>query len=87
MGHRLQQLLPFGRLIALSEFLRPIQLIPADDAILDEPFAAFGHLLVFPLRLQAFAWIADRDRAREDVDMLENRSIKAYQDAVQSVGI
>ena len=28
------------------------------------------HLLVFLLRLQEFTWIADRDRAREGVDML-----------------
>src|SRR5258708_38332273 len=39
MGHRLQQFLPFGRIIDLGEFLRQIQVIPADDAILDEPFA------------------------------------------------
>ena len=71
MGHRLQQFLPSGRIIDLGEFLRQIQVIPADDAILDEPFAGFGHLLVFLLRLQEFAWIADRDRAREGVDMLD----------------
>ena len=71
MGHRLQQFLPFGQIIDLGEFLRQIQVIPADDAILDEPFAGFGHLLVFLLRLQEFAWIADRDRAREGVDMLD----------------
>jgi hypothetical protein len=52
MGHRLQQFLPFGRIIELGEFLRQIQIIPTDDAILDEPFAGFGHLLVFLLRLQ-----------------------------------
>ena len=39
MGHGLQQFLPFGRIIDLGEFLRQIQVIPADDAILDEPFA------------------------------------------------
>ena len=44
--------------------------------MLDEPFAGFGHLLVFLLRLQEFAWTADPDRAREGVDMLENRSIR-----------
>ena len=38
MGHRLQQFLPFGRIIDLGEFLRQIQIIPTDDAILDEPF-------------------------------------------------
>ena len=46
-------------------------MIPANDAILDEPFARFGHLLVFLLRLQEFAWIADRDRARKGVNMLD----------------
>ena len=71
MGHRLQQFLPFGWIIDLGEFLRQIQVIPADDAILDEPFAGFGHLLVFLLRLQEFAWIADRDRAGEGVDMFD----------------
>ena len=29
MGHRLQQFLPFGQIIDLSEFLRQIQVIPA----------------------------------------------------------
>src|ERR1700692_1599927 len=71
MGHRLQQFWPFGRIIDLGEFLLQIQVIPADDAIVDEPFAGFGHLLVFLLRLQEFAWIACRDRAREGVDMLD----------------
>jgi hypothetical protein len=71
MGHGLQQFLPSGRIIDLGEFLRQIQVIPAGDAILDVPFAGFGHLLAFLLRLQEFAWIADRDRAREGVDMLD----------------
>ncbi len=52
MGHRLQQFLTSGRIIDLGEFLRQIQVIPADDAILDKPFAGFGHLLVFLRRLQ-----------------------------------
>ena len=71
MGHRLQQFLPFGWIIDLGEFLRQVQVIPADDAILDEPFAGFGHLLVLLLRLQEFTWIADRDRACEGVNMLD----------------
>jgi hypothetical protein len=33
MGHRLQQFLPFGWIIDLGEFLRQIEVIPADDAI------------------------------------------------------
>ncbi len=74
MGRRLQQFLPFGWIIDLGEFLRQVEVIPADDAILDEPFAGFGHLLVFLLRLQEFAWITDRDRAREGMDMLDAES-------------
>jgi integrase len=69
MGHRLQQFLPAGRIIDLGEFLRQKQVIPADDAILDEPLQASA--ISFLLRLQEFAWIADRDRAREGVDMLD----------------
>jgi hypothetical protein len=52
VGHHPRQFLSFGRIIDLGEFLREIQVIPADDAILDEPFAGFRHLLVFLLRLQ-----------------------------------
>jgi hypothetical protein len=36
--------------------------IPADDAILDEPFASFGHLLVFLLRLQLWEGRLRRNR-------------------------
>jgi hypothetical protein len=43
--------------------LRQVQVIPADDAILDEPFAGLGHLLVLLFRLQEFTRVADRDRA------------------------
>ena len=39
MGRRLQQFLPFGWIIDLGEFLQQVEVIPADDAILDEPFA------------------------------------------------
>ena len=35
MGDGLQQFLPFGWIIDLGEFLRQVQVIPADDAILD----------------------------------------------------
>jgi hypothetical protein len=43
MGHRLEKCLPFDRVIDLGEFLRQVKIVPADDAILDEPFARFGH--------------------------------------------
>jgi hypothetical protein len=71
MGDGLQQFLPFGWIIDLGEFLRQVQVIPADDAILDEPFAGLGHLLVLLFRLQEFTRVADRDRAGEAVHMLD----------------
>jgi hypothetical protein len=36
MGYRLQQFLPFGRIIDLGEFLRQIQVIPAERGDLKE---------------------------------------------------
>ena len=48
MGHRLQQFLSFGRIIDLGEFLRQIQVIPADDAILD--------VLMSRLQASAISW-------------------------------
>ena len=49
MGHRLQQFLPLGRIIDLGEFLRQIQVIPADggpgsiraEIYSKDPFLAF----------------------------------------------
>ncbi len=71
MGHRLQEFLALDRILDLDECLRQVQVIPADDAILDEPFARLGHLLVFFLRLQKLARVADRDRAGKAVYMLD----------------
>src|SRR5260221_7882912 len=71
MGRRLQQFLPFGWIIDLGEFLRQVEVIPADDAILDEPFAGFGHLLVFLLPLQECSWIADQYRPRQGMELLD----------------
>ena len=106
MGHRLQQFLPFGRIIDLGEFLRQIQVIPADDAILDEPFAGFGHLVVFLLRLfrhQMLTYLTSKGltdaqiqlisghESKKSLEVYQHLSLesfdKAYQDAVQSVGI
>ena len=58
------------RILDLGELLRQVLVIPADDAILDEPFAGLGHLLVFFLSLQKFSRAADRDGASEAVHML-----------------
>jgi hypothetical protein len=34
------------------------EIIPADNAVLDEPLAGFGHLLVFFFRLEEFLRVA-----------------------------
>jgi len=46
------------------------KIVPADDAVLDEPLARFRHFLFFFLRLQKLARIAHRDGAREAVRVL-----------------
>ena len=48
MGHCLQQFLPFGWIIDLGGFLRQVQVIPADDTILDEPLRSLGPEGVAP---------------------------------------
>ena len=53
------------RVVDFGEFLRQIEIIPADDAVFDEPFARFGHLLIVFLGLQKLAWVADGHGARE----------------------
>ena len=53
-----------------SSFRDRVEIIPADDAVFDEPLAGFGHLLVFFRGLQEFPWVGHRDGAREAVYML-----------------
>ena len=50
MGHRLQQFLPFSKISDLGESLRQIQVISADDAILDEPVKRQSHAAALLLR-------------------------------------
>ncbi|MDX6464950.1 MAG: hypothetical protein QOE55_8647, partial [Acidobacteriaceae bacterium] len=51
MGHRLEKRLPAGGILDLFQLLRKIEIIPANDAVLDEPLAGYRHLLVFFFRL------------------------------------
>src|SRR5437773_12354369 len=57
-------------ILGLFELLRQVEIVPADDAVLDEPLAAFRQLLVFLLRLQKLPRISHRDGAREAVCVL-----------------
>lgn len=66
----LQKFFPLQRVVDFSEFLRQIEVIPADDAVFDEPLARFGHLLIVFLALQELAWVADGHGAREAMHML-----------------
>ena len=71
MGHRIEECLPFSGIFDLLQLLRQVEIIPADDAVLDEPLAGFLHLLVFFLCLQEFPRVAYRDSARKAVHVLD----------------
>ena len=70
VGHRIEECLAVSGICDLLQLLGQLEIIPADDAVLDEPLAGFGHLLVFFLGLQEFPGVAHRDGAREAVYML-----------------
>lgn len=44
-----------------------VEVVPADDAILDQPIAGLGDLLILFLDLKELAWIADGDIAGEAI--------------------
>jgi hypothetical protein len=50
-AHRVEKRLPAGGILDLFQLLRKIEIIPANDAVLDEPLAGYRHLLVFFFRL------------------------------------
>ena len=89
MGDGLQQFLPFGWIIDLGEFLRQVQVIPADDAILVPPSDADLPEVQRPDRRTDSADF--RPRKQKSLEVYQHLSLesvdKAYQDAVQSVGI
>ena len=70
VGHSIEKRFPARGILGLFQLLRQVEIIPADDAVLDQPLAGFGQLLVFFLRLQKLARIAHRDSAREAVRVL-----------------
>ena len=49
------------RVCGLFDLAGKVQVIPADDAVLDEPVAAFRDLLLFFFRLREFTGIANGD--------------------------
>ena len=67
----LQKFRPLCRIFDLGEFLRQVQIIPADDGVFDEPFARFGHFLILLFGLQKLPWAADRHRPREAMHVLD----------------
>ena len=54
-----------------SELVLEVEVVPADDAVLDQPVARLGDLLLFLLGLQEFARIADGHVAGEAVGQLD----------------
>ena len=53
------------------DLAREIEVIPADDTVLDEPVAAFRNLLLFFFRLREFTGAANSDGARKFIDQLD----------------
>ena len=66
-GDRLQKRVTSGLIVCLGELLRQVQVIPADDAVLDQPLAAFGDFLFLLLRLNEFPRTTHRYGPRESV--------------------
>jgi len=54
-SNSLKQILPVLRISCLLDFLREIEVIPADDGVFDQPFAAFGDLLFVFFCLSKFS--------------------------------
>ena len=51
VGHSIEKHLPGHGILDLFQLLRQVEIVPADDAVFDEPLAGFRHLLVLFLRL------------------------------------
>ena len=68
-----QQPLPFFIRFCLGDFPAEIEIIPADDAVLDQPVAGFRDLLLFLFGLRELARIADGDSTGEAVGELDLR--------------
>lgn len=71
VGYRIEQGFAVGGLCGLLQLLGQIEIIPADDTVLDEPFARFLQLLVFFLRLEKLSRVADLDSPREAVHVFD----------------
>src|SRR5262249_19229415 len=59
------QLLPALRILLLPDLVRQIEIIPADDGVLDQTPAAFGNLLFDLFPIQELMVVAERDRFGE----------------------
>jgi len=58
VGHRVEKRLAALGIRDLFQLLRQIEIVPTDNAVLDEPLAGFGHLLVFFFCLEEFPRVA-----------------------------
>lgn len=70
-GNRLQKRVKNRLIVRLCEFLRQVKVIPANDAILDQPLAAFGDFLFLLLRLNEFPRTAHRYSSCESMGELD----------------
>ena len=70
VGDSLQESLPALEIICFSQLLRQVEIIPACNAIFDEPFAALSDLLFLLFCLDKLARVAHRDSPCKAVRML-----------------
>ncbi|BCT66846.1 hypothetical protein NNRS527_00414 [Nitrosospira sp. NRS527] len=68
---RLDEFLAFGGVVDGGELLRQIQVIPADNAILDEALAGLGGLLILLFGVQKLPWAANGHSAGEAMHVLD----------------
>ena len=54
-----------------GELVLEVEVVPADDAVLDQPVARLGDLLILLLGLQEFPRVADRHVTGEAVGQLD----------------
>src|ERR1700724_1690209 len=72
MGQCVQDRLSTLGVIHLRQLLGYVEIVPADDAVLDKPIARFGHFLFLFFRLQKLTRIPYRHRPRETVYMFDS---------------
>ena len=76
---RLDEFLAFGVVVDGGELLRQIQVIPADNAILDEALTGLGELLILLFGVQKLPWAANGHSAGKAMHVLDAVEFAAFE--------